>query len=89
MAKMCNSKLFLVGFVILFSKVGILIIINQRVHLVVLADRRVSVCSLMLCYSFVQLSFFYFQVVLSCVEDSPAARAGIHEGDELIEINGI
>ncbi|GAY61107.1 hypothetical protein CUMW_207200 [Citrus unshiu] len=28
-------------------------------------------------------------VVLSCVEDSPAARAGIHEGDELIEINGI
>lgn len=33
--------------------------------------------------------FFYFQVVLSCVEDSPAARAGIHEGDELIEINGI
>ncbi|KAH9678825.1 Carboxyl-terminal-processing peptidase 3 [Citrus sinensis] len=27
-------------------------------------------------------------VVLSCVEDSPAARAGIHEGDELIEING-
>jgi len=29
------------------------------------------------------------QVVLSCVEGSPAARAGIHEGDELIEINGI
>ena len=28
------------------------------------------------------------QVVLSCVEGSPAARAGIHEGDELIEING-
>ncbi|KAM7263912.1 hypothetical protein ACFE04_001595 [Oxalis oulophora] len=27
-------------------------------------------------------------VVLSCVEGSPAARAGIHEGDELIEING-
>lgn len=27
-------------------------------------------------------------VVLSCVESSPAARAGIHEGDELIEING-
>nr|GMC84334.1 carboxyl-terminal-processing peptidase 3, chloroplastic [Ipomoea batatas] len=27
-------------------------------------------------------------VVLSCVENSPAARAGIHEGDELIEING-
>uniref|UniRef100_A0A2N9GJA6 C-terminal processing peptidase n=1 Tax=Fagus sylvatica TaxID=28930 RepID=A0A2N9GJA6_FAGSY len=28
-------------------------------------------------------------VVLSCVDSSPAARAGIHEGDELIEINGI
>ncbi|GAB4851581.1 Carboxyl-terminal-processing peptidase 3, chloroplastic [Ancistrocladus abbreviatus] len=28
------------------------------------------------------------KVVLSCVEDSPAARAGIHEGDELVEING-
>lgn len=28
------------------------------------------------------------QVVLSCVDGSPAARAGIHEGDELIEING-
>ncbi|WRX23101.1 Tail specific protease - like 2 [Theobroma cacao] len=27
-------------------------------------------------------------VVLSCVEGSPAARAGIQEGDELIEING-
>lgn len=27
-------------------------------------------------------------VVLSCVADSPAARAGIHEGDELVEING-
>ncbi|CAN4123351.1 unnamed protein product [Withania somnifera] len=27
-------------------------------------------------------------VVLSCVENSPAARAGIHEGDELLEING-
>ncbi|KAH6799596.1 hypothetical protein C2S51_036080 [Perilla frutescens var. frutescens] len=27
-------------------------------------------------------------VVLSCIENSPAARAGIHEGDELIEING-
>ncbi|KAK4365177.1 hypothetical protein RND71_016535 [Anisodus tanguticus] len=26
-------------------------------------------------------------VVLSCVENSPAARAGIHEGDELLEIN--
>ncbi|KAL2923723.1 Carboxyl-terminal-processing peptidase 3 chloroplastic [Bienertia sinuspersici] len=28
------------------------------------------------------------KVVVSCVEDSPAARAGIHEGDELVEING-
>uniref|UniRef100_A0A6V7QR60 C-terminal processing peptidase n=1 Tax=Ananas comosus var. bracteatus TaxID=296719 RepID=A0A6V7QR60_ANACO len=27
-------------------------------------------------------------VVLSCVEGSPADRAGIHEGDELIEIDG-
>lgn len=27
-------------------------------------------------------------VVMSCVEDSPAARAGIHDGDELVEING-
>ncbi|KAK8705324.1 hypothetical protein V6N13_048928 [Hibiscus sabdariffa] len=27
-------------------------------------------------------------VVLSCVKGSPAARAGIHDGDELIEING-
>nr|XP_043620625.1 carboxyl-terminal-processing peptidase 3, chloroplastic [Erigeron canadensis] len=27
-------------------------------------------------------------IVLSCVEGSPAARAGIHVGDELIEING-
>ncbi|KAG5003441.1 hypothetical protein AAZX31_10G089200 [Glycine max] len=27
-------------------------------------------------------------VVLSCVDGSPAARAGIHQGDELIEING-
>lgn len=29
------------------------------------------------------------QVVMSCVEGSPAARAGIHEGDELVEINGM
>ena len=29
------------------------------------------------------------QVVLSCLEGSPAERAGIHEGDELMEINGI
>lgn len=28
------------------------------------------------------------QVVLSCIENSPAARAGIHQGDELVEING-
>ncbi|GAU33401.1 hypothetical protein TSUD_20940 [Trifolium subterraneum] len=27
-------------------------------------------------------------VVLSCIENSPAARAGIHQGDELVEING-
>ncbi|KAL9240125.1 hypothetical protein vseg_014382 [Gypsophila vaccaria] len=27
-------------------------------------------------------------VIVSCVEDSPAARAGIHAGDELVEING-
>ncbi|XP_020971640.1 carboxyl-terminal-processing peptidase 3, chloroplastic isoform X2 [Arachis ipaensis] len=27
-------------------------------------------------------------VVLSCIEGSPAARAGIHQGDELVEING-
>ncbi|XP_012834354.1 PREDICTED: carboxyl-terminal-processing peptidase 3, chloroplastic isoform X1 [Erythranthe guttata] len=27
-------------------------------------------------------------VVLSCIENSPAARAGIREGDELMEING-
>ncbi|KAL0404949.1 UNVERIFIED_CONTAM: Carboxyl-terminal-processing peptidase 3, chloroplastic [Sesamum radiatum] len=27
-------------------------------------------------------------VVLSCIENSPAARAGIHKGDELMEING-
>lgn len=27
-------------------------------------------------------------VVLSCVDGSPAARAGIHEGDELVEIDG-
>lgn len=27
-------------------------------------------------------------VVMSCVEGSPADRAGIHEGDELVEING-
>ncbi|PIM99508.1 C-terminal processing peptidase [Handroanthus impetiginosus] len=27
-------------------------------------------------------------VVLACIENSPAARAGIHEGDELMEING-
>ncbi|XP_073223812.1 carboxyl-terminal-processing peptidase 3, chloroplastic isoform X2 [Cicer arietinum] len=27
-------------------------------------------------------------VVLSCIEDGPAARAGIHQGDELVEING-
>lgn len=25
---------------------------------------------------------------MSCVEGSPAARAGIHEGDQLVEING-
>lgn len=25
---------------------------------------------------------------MSCVDGSPAARAGIHQGDELIEING-
>ncbi|KAG9134975.1 hypothetical protein Leryth_001264 [Lithospermum erythrorhizon] len=29
-----------------------------------------------------------FQVVSSCVDNGPAARAGIHEGDELVEING-
>lgn len=33
--------------------------------------------------------FNLVQVVLSCVEGSPAARAGIHDGDELIEINGM
>ncbi|KAK3035162.1 hypothetical protein RJ639_032835 [Escallonia herrerae] len=27
-------------------------------------------------------------VVMSCVDGSPAARAGIHEGDELVEIDG-
>ncbi|CAI9100062.1 OLC1v1036984C1 [Oldenlandia corymbosa var. corymbosa] len=27
-------------------------------------------------------------VVSSCIENGPAARAGIHEGDELVEING-
>jgi C-terminal processing protease CtpA/Prc len=27
-------------------------------------------------------------VVMSCVEGSPADRAGIHEGEELVEING-
>ncbi|KAI9080794.1 hypothetical protein K1719_037307 [Acacia pycnantha] len=27
-------------------------------------------------------------VIVSCVEGSPAARAGIHQGDELVEING-
>ncbi|XP_052173722.1 carboxyl-terminal-processing peptidase 3, chloroplastic isoform X1 [Diospyros lotus] len=26
--------------------------------------------------------------VMSCIEGSPAARAGIHQGDELLEING-
>ena len=29
------------------------------------------------------------QFVMSCIEGSPAARAGIHQGDELLEINGI
>lgn len=28
------------------------------------------------------------QVVLSCVEGSPADRAGVREGDELVEIDG-
>ncbi|XP_070668375.1 carboxyl-terminal-processing peptidase 3, chloroplastic-like isoform X2 [Malus domestica] len=28
------------------------------------------------------------KVVLSCVEGGPAARAGLHQGDELVEING-
>ncbi|CAK8571019.1 unnamed protein product [Lathyrus sativus] len=27
-------------------------------------------------------------VVLSCIENSPASRAGIHHGDEIVEING-
>ncbi|KAK7278879.1 hypothetical protein RJT34_23918 [Clitoria ternatea] len=27
-------------------------------------------------------------VVLSCIDGGPAARAGIHQGDELVEING-
>ena len=25
---------------------------------------------------------------MSCIEGSPADRAGIHEGEELVEING-
>lgn len=36
-------------------------------------------------------SAFYtltLQMVLSIIDGSPAARAGIHEGDELVEING-
>ena len=39
-------------------------------------------------FLFLKILNFLFQVVLSCVEGSPAARAGIHVGDELIEING-
>lgn len=34
------------------------------------------------------LSWVCKQVVLSCIDGSPAARAGIHEGDELVEIDG-
>lgn len=37
---------------------------------------------------FVFLSWVCKQVVLSCIDGSPAARAGIHEGDELVEIDG-
>lgn len=32
--------------------------------------------------------FITLQVVMSCVDGSPAYRAGIHAGDELLEING-
>jgi len=30
-----------------------------------------------------------FQLVMYCIQGGPADRAGIHEGDELVEIDGI
>ena len=30
-----------------------------------------------------------FQLVMDCIQGGPADRAGIHEGDELVEIDGI
>lgn len=46
-------------------------------------------CLLFRCHLIMLLTpSFFSQVVLSCIENSPASRAGIHQGDEIVEING-
>ncbi|PRQ17795.1 putative PDZ domain-containing protein [Rosa chinensis] len=41
-----------------------------------------------LCLEWKLSSEVFTEVVMYCVDGSPAALAGIHEGDELVEING-
>jgi len=50
------------------------------------SDLSLKICSL---FAYLPTTSMLLQVVVSCVEDSPAARAAIHEGDELVEINGV
>lgn len=48
-------------------------------------DKLLSVLS---CFILHSTTYLKLQTVLSSIEGSPAARAGIHSGDELVEIDG-